>query len=72
MLQGTEKGIPRQTPDSGILEDSSDGLTETEGQIGIGQAKHGERVLQEKAAGQGLLINCPHRKEAPTTQENKR
>lgn len=37
-----------------ILKDISDGLTETDRETGIGQVKHEERVLQEKAAHQGL------------------
>lgn len=51
---------------SGILEDLSCRLPESEGQTG----KHGddsfprERVLQEKAAGQGLWINSPNVEES--------
>lgn len=36
-----------------ILKDISDGLTETDRETGMGQVKHEERVLQEKAAHQG-------------------
>lgn len=64
-VQGTEKGIPSQ---SGILEDISE--AHQDGKMKIGKGKHGEGVLQEEAAEQGLQINSPGVEEILIRQEN--